>query len=200
MNKCVKIYFSILFLPILFSACTSERMASRTHHSFKMESKLVSNRPWTIDTDSFEDARVLEIFPIGHKGERLERMRADFYDVFLQNSKNLMTSLFGREQEENSASADHPLVLRVTIEDVHYKAKMMLFTKAAFEISIRFEVIEVKNGQPVTLAEVVCHDREESGAGTGPTYHRKAHERANLAINRTFSKAQKELYDKLSAL
>ena len=202
----------LLFLGVGCQSTPSSKPSSKPseadrllalHVPIVMQSSVVSQEPWSIDGQSFMTAHSIEISTMGgntresdkgYGGTVFERMKGDFYNLFESDANALMESLFGPRSTENSNSSK--CLLQIEIGRVHSKIPLMGFSKAQFDIEIRFQISRIVGGQ-TRAYQTTINSHFESSAGSTLSAHAAAHKRATMAINKAFNDAQKELRQKL---
>lgn len=149
---------------------------------------------WKIDTEYFVTARAIELLPFG--GGTVEKLKGDFFELFVDNSNRLMTALFGSNVIVQSAN-DPELGLRVSIGTVTTKSGRWAYQTATFDIEMRFTIRNTYDGG--IIAEYVAHAQDSSDLGTTSSAAKRAHQRANRGINKAFEEAKQALSLQLPA-
>jgi hypothetical protein len=190
-----------IFLIIFICGCRSSyQELNALHRKAEFNSNIVTESAWELDMRNMGVSHNLEILSFGGQGAGSptnQRMTGDYYSVFENNSKSLMTSLFGRS-DSNFTVDNEKYIFRPQIVKVHSVARLNAFADASFEIDIKFTLIFRQGDTEKIIFDKIIKGRSDSTMGISTTYEQNAHKRANDAINHAFTAVHQMLISQLN--
>ncbi len=185
-------FFILMCLTLLLSSCfpLSIQKLNALHVGANFESRIIDNKAWAIDRNSFLSAKGIEVFPNWDL--------ADFYPTFEKNSLGLMSSLFGIEKADQSQD-QASYILQVRVGRVESKHPALATMESENTISLEFTLIGIVNNKKQTIWTEEISSVAKGANGTTINLPKACHERANKAINEIFIEAQRRIVNHIKA-